>query len=137
VNDLATRLGQLSLFADLTSLQLERLAHDFEEQVFPQDQRILRQGLTGSGLYIILEGEAAVVIDGIERTRLLSGEVFGEISVLLDEVPTADVISQGTLRCLVVPGPQVREFLLLHPPVMFRLLQVEARRLVTTLQWLA
>jgi CRP/FNR family transcriptional regulator, cyclic AMP receptor protein len=137
VNDLAIRLGQLSLFADLSHLQLERIAHDFEEQVFAQDQRILRQGLSGSGLYIILEGEAAVVIDGQERTRLRNGDVFGEISVLLDEVPTADVICQGTLRCLVVPKPQVREFLLLHPQVMFRLLQVEARRIVTTLQWLA
>jgi CRP-like cAMP-binding protein len=137
LNDLASRLAQLSLFADLSQLELERMAHEFEEQVFSPDERILRQGLSGSGLYVILEGEAAVVIGGTERTRLRHGDVFGEVSVLLDQVPTADVVTKSPLRCLVVPKPRVREFLLMHPQVMYRLLQVSARRLATTLQWLA
>jgi hypothetical protein len=39
------------------------------------------------------------------------------------------------LRCLVIPEPQAREFLLGHPDVTYRMLQAEARRLATTLEW--
>ena len=63
------------------------------------------------------------------------GEVFGEISVLLGEPPTADVVAAGSLRCLHLPGPELEPFLTSHPNVTFRMLQAEARRLHTTLGW--
>jgi CRP-like cAMP-binding protein len=34
---------------------------------------------------VILDGEAAVVVDGTERARLGRGEFFGEISIILGE----------------------------------------------------
>ena len=42
------------------------IVHLFEEAVFAEGERVLRQGLTGSGFYVILDGEAAIVIDGTE-----------------------------------------------------------------------
>ena len=128
-------LAGMTLFADLGRPQLEAVAHTFDEEWFAEGQRILRQGFTGSGFYVILEGEAAVVIDGAERARLGRGEFFGEISVLLGEPPTADVVAARQLRCLVLPGPEAEAFLVSMPRVMFRMLQAQARRLRTTLQW--
>ena len=64
------RLAQLTLFADLRWPELEAVAHTFEEEVFGAGQRVLRQGISGGAFYVILEGEAAVVIDGAERSRL-------------------------------------------------------------------
>ena len=61
--------------------------------------------MTGSGFHVILEGEAAVVVDGTERARIGRGEFFGEVSILLGESPIADVVALGTLRCLVLSGP--------------------------------
>ena len=81
-SEIVESLAQLALFADLTRPQLEGLTHSFEEEVFAQGQRVLRQGLSGSAFYIIVEGQAAVVIDGTERARLARGEFFGEISAL-------------------------------------------------------
>lgn len=52
-----TRVG---LFAGIDWPELEAIAHGFDEELFPEGQRILRRGLGGSGLYLILEGEAAV-----------------------------------------------------------------------------
>ena len=40
------------------------------EESFPVGQRILRQGFTGTGFYVILDGEVAVKIDGNEIARL-------------------------------------------------------------------
>ena len=122
-------LARLSLFADLPHPQLEALAHSFAEEVFAEGQRVIRQDVTGGGFYVILDGEAKVVIDGEERARLSRGDFFGEISILTDAAPTADVIAASVLRCLVIPDNELKAFLLKQPSVMYRMLQIEARRL--------
>lgn len=129
-------LAGLALFADLSRPELEAAAHTLEEEMFAQGQRILRQGFTGSNFYVIVDGEAAVSIDGTTRTKLSRGDFFGEVSILLGEPPTADIVALTALRCMTLPGPEARGFLLTYPKVMFRVLQAEARRLRTTLQWL-
>ncbi|MEP7379784.1 MAG: cyclic nucleotide-binding domain-containing protein, partial [Chloroflexota bacterium] len=62
--ELVDMLSSLTLFADLTRPQLEQVAHKMTEESFPVGQRILRQGFTGTGFYVILDGEVAVKIDG-------------------------------------------------------------------------
>lgn len=132
---LAQMLGSLSLFSDLSHPELEAAAHTFAEAWFAKDQRVLRQGFSGTGFHLIVEGEAVVRIDGKDVVKLGRGDYFGEISILLGEPPTADIVALGPLHCLVLPGPAVQEFLMAHPTVMFRLLQSEALRLKHTLRW--
>jgi len=133
--DIVESLARLSLFADLSHTQIESIAHRFDEAVFATGERILRTGLTGGGLYVIIEGEAAVRIDGRERVRFGPGEFFGEIGVLLDEPPNADVEAVTLLRCLEIPGAEVEPFLVAFPRVMLRMLRAEARRLRITTEW--
>ena len=128
-------LARLSLFADLPHPQLEALAHSFAEEVFAEGQRVIRQDVTGGGFYVILDGEAKIVIDGQERARLTRGDFFGEISLLTDEAPTADVIATSLLRCLIIPDNELKLFLLKQPSVMYRMLQIEARRLRAANVW--
>jgi CRP-like cAMP-binding protein len=127
--EIADALAGMTIFSDLARPQLLGVASRFEEAFFPKDARILRQGLTGSGFYVILDGEADVVADGQKRATLARGDFFGEVSVLLGEPPIADVVATRPLRCIVIGGPAVEEFLVAHPKVMFRLLQAQARRL--------
>ncbi len=122
-------LASLTLFADLSRPQLEGIAHALEEQYFPQDQRVLRQGISGSAFYIVLEGEAAAVADGRRVNTLARGDFFGEISVLLGEAPSADIVAVRPLRCLVLAGEQLHTFLVSYPAVSYRILQAEARKL--------
>jgi CRP-like cAMP-binding protein len=131
----AHRLAQLTLFADLRWPELEAVAHTFEEDVFGAGQRVLRQGITGGAFYVILEGEAAVLVDGAERSRLGRGDFFGEISALTGGVPIADVRAETLLRCLTLPGGQLEPFLLEHPTVMLRMLHAEALRLRDSTRW--
>src|SRR3970282_777173 len=63
-NPVADRLPQLALFAALRWPELEAVAHTFEEEVFGAGQRVLRQGLTGAGFYVVLDGEASVLVGG-------------------------------------------------------------------------
>ncbi|HET7727596.1 MAG TPA: cyclic nucleotide-binding domain-containing protein [Candidatus Limnocylindrales bacterium] len=128
-DEIADTLAGFTLFADLTTPQLLGVAHTFEEAFFPEGQRILRQGLTGSGFYVILDGEAKVIVDGVDRAILSKGDFFGEVSILLGEPPSADVVATRPLRCIVLAGSGVEAFLVAHPRVMFRMLQAQARRL--------
>ena len=137
VEDLADTIAGFALFADLTTPQREQVVDVFSEQWFADGEKVLRQGLSGSGLYIVLDGAAAIRIDGVDRSTLRAGDFFGEISCLLGEAPTADIVAIGALRCLVLPSTQVESFLMANPGVMFRLLQGEARKVRTTTKWLS
>jgi len=133
--DIVDVLASLTLFGDLSRPQLEAVAHTFDEEWFSEGQRILRQGFTGTGFYVILEGEAAVRIDGVDRATLGKGDFFGEISILLGEPPVADIVALRPLRCLVLGGPDTEPFLNSYPRVMYRMLQAQARRLRNASQW--
>lgn len=134
-DEIADTLAGFAIFADLSTAQLQQVAHIFDETVFPEGERILRQGLTGSGFFVILDGEAAIVVDGQQRATLGRGEFFGEVSILLGESPVADVVALRPMRCLVLSGPAVEAFLVAHPRVMFRMLQAQARRLRNANRW--
>jgi CPA1 family monovalent cation:H+ antiporter len=133
--DIVEKLARLALFAELPRTKIESIAHRFEEAVFAEGERVLRTGLTGGALYVIVEGEAVIRIEGEERARFGPGEFFGEIGVLIDEPPNADVEAATMLRCLSIPGAEVQPFLVSYPTVMYRMLQTEARRLRVTTEW--
>jgi CRP-like cAMP-binding protein len=133
--ELADALASFALFADMSTPKLLAVVETFDEVSFPQGERVLRQGLTGGGFYIILDGEAAVRVDGEDRATLPRGDFFGEVSILLGEQPVADIVALRPLRCLVLPADQVQSFLTSYPEVMFRMLQVQARRLRHANRW--
>ncbi len=137
LEELADAIAGFALFADLTTPEREHIVDILSEQWFAAGDKVLRQGLSGSGLYIVLEGSAAIRIDGVDRATLRAGDYFGEISSLLGEPPTADIVAMGTLHCLVLASTQVESFLKSNPSVMYRLLQGEARKVRTTTKWLS
>ena len=134
-DEIADAIAGMAIFADLARPQLMGVASRFEEAFFPKDARVLRQGLTGSGFYVILDGEADVVADGQKRATLARGDFFGEVSILLGEPPGADIVASRELRTLVLAGPSVKGVLLDNPPLMYRMLQAQARRLRNANRW--
>ena len=133
--DLVETLRRFNLFADLDRAQLEAIADPDSERSFAAGERILRRGMSGSGFYVILDGEATVKLGDEELNRLRQGDFFGEISTLLDEPLTADVTAETPVRVLEIAGPRLEAFLLSYPKVMLRLLVTEARRLQEVLAW--
>jgi CRP-like cAMP-binding protein len=127
--ELVDALAGFTLFGDLSRPQLTSVVHLMEEVMFAEGERVLRQGLTGSGFFIVLDGEASVFVDGTERAKLTRGDFFGEASILLGQPPIADVVALRPLQCLVLPGPQLEQFLISNPKVLYRMLQAQTRRL--------
>jgi CRP-like cAMP-binding protein len=129
-DELVRSLAGLALFADLRDPDLDAIADPEWERRFADGERVLRRGLSGGGLFVILDGEAAVEIPGDdEPRRLRRGDFFGEVSTLLECRPTADVVARGALHCLEIPGAQLETFLLKYPQVTYRMLQTVTRRI--------
>ena len=122
-------LAGLALFSDLGRPQLEAVAHTMSEESFPAGQRILRQGFSGGGFFVILDGEVTVRVDGEDVASLSKGDFFGEISLLLGDDPIADVVTATPVQALQLAGRDLRQFLLANPLVMYRMLQAVSRRL--------
>ena len=145
--DIGQELAGITLFADLSPAQLDKVGQAFEEQHFQTGERAQRQGFVGTGFHVILDGEAEWRVDGqlADRTAttLLStkpltlkrGDWFGELSILFDEPSISDVVAVTSLHCLVLPSQDLEAFLFGYPQVMFRLLLGEARRLRDPLRW--
>ena len=134
--ELIDAIAGFALFADLTAPQLEGIVHTFDEAVFGEGERILRQGLSGSAASssssTARRRSSSTARSGPASSR---GDFFGEVSILLGETPIADVVATRPLRCLVLAGPSVEPFLIAHPRVMYRMLQAQARRLRAANRW--
>src|SRR5260370_1057062 len=91
-DDVVDVLAGFSLFADLSTPELESMVETFGEETFQEGDRVLRQGLAGSSFYVILEGSAAIQVDGVDRSTLRPGDFFGEISCLLGVPPVAHIV---------------------------------------------
>ena len=89
---------------------------------------ILRKGQTAGKVFILRQG-AVEVIDGDERIGLANepGTVFGEIGVLLDQPPMADVRVLEPSTFYVAAG---KVFLRVHREAALHVAELLARRLV-------
>ena len=130
-SDFLQDLGRLALFADLPADELRAIVDRCEQASYGAGEWIIRQGTAHSAVFVIVDGEVAVVIDDEDRRVLSKGAFFGEVSVLLGEPASASIVTRSPVRCLVVPGEEFGPFLLANPQVMLRVLKAEARRLAT------
>jgi CRP/FNR family cyclic AMP-dependent transcriptional regulator len=129
--DFVEELKRLALFVDLPEDELEQIAASGNEVSFREGEWIIRQGDEHSAVYVIVEGEVAVVIDDEDRRVLSKGAFFGEVSVLLQEPASASIVTRTPVSCLAVPGAAVKDFFVSHPLITYRILKAEARRLKT------
>jgi CRP/FNR family transcriptional regulator len=95
-------LGVVPLFAEATVDDLAALADVATEVEFPAGRTLVRQGDTGNGLFIILDGSVRIVRDGETLNTLGPGEWFGELAVLDRGPRTATVIAETDTRCLAL-----------------------------------
>ena len=134
---LADTLSGISLFADVGAAELASIAHIVDERRFADGERILRQGISGSAFYLILEGTATIRVDGRDYGTLERGDFFGEVSILLADPPVADIVAGRNLRCAIIAGPDLEAFMRAHPTVMYRTLKAVARKLQRATTWRA
>lgn len=122
-------LGACPLFSGLDAPGLEAVAAAAIEVEFPPDRVIARQGEIGTGFFVVVEGGARVVRDGVTVATLGPGEFFGELSVVDGRPRVAQVVADGPTRCLALASWDFERVLREQPGVALAVLRVVAGRL--------
>jgi serine/threonine protein phosphatase PrpC len=95
-------LQEVFLFRDLTFQETLRVLNVVSEERRVSGETIIREGEPGDKLYILVEGEADVLQQGVHMTRIGQGGHFGELGLITDGVRTATVVARGDVSLLSI-----------------------------------
>ncbi|HEX6272467.1 MAG TPA: cyclic nucleotide-binding domain-containing protein [Polyangiaceae bacterium] len=109
------------------------LVKRFSIRAFEPGERIVSQGQPSEGLFLIASGEVAIVQndEAGEKTvvaRLATGEVLGEVALVLRRPAIADVVANHPTVTLYLPRDRFLEAVRAHPMVFVDLYEVAVRR---------
>jgi CRP/FNR family cyclic AMP-dependent transcriptional regulator len=122
-------LRDVPLFAGLSEEDLERLARQMKERRFSAGSTVTSEGAGGAGFFVIIEGNATVVVMDEERAQLGPGDHFGEIALIDEGMRSATINADTDLLCYGMTAWEFRPFIEEHPQVAWIMLQTMARRL--------
>jgi len=123
-------LAGVPLFAGLPRRSLERIARASTELEAPAGQVLIEPRTPGSGMFVLLAGEASVEVRGGKRRTVSSGECFGELALLApDGERGARIRTTMPVRCLAIARSDFRRLLDEEPKLAVRLLETLAARL--------
>jgi CRP/FNR family transcriptional regulator, cyclic AMP receptor protein len=138
LNEEVDTLRRIPFFAGIEPSKLKLLAFTSERVAYEPAQVLFRQGDMGDAAYVILEGEAEVLVDtdaGPVMVALLGRNDFvGEIAILCDVPRTATVKSRCRLVTLRIKKELFLRLLLEFPQMGVAMLRELAHRLEMTNQ---
>lgn len=97
-------LRRIPMFAKIDPARLKLLSFTSERVSFAPGEAFIRQGDIGDSAYVILEGEAQVLIDGDQEEIILgvigANRMVGDVALLHQGRRTATVRALTPLACL-------------------------------------
>jgi len=127
-------LADAPLLSGVSASGLERLRASASEFETEPGQVLALAGDAGSGMFVILEGEAVVELRSATY-ELGPGDFFGELALLVPGATrVARVRAKSLVRCLAVPRDEFLRLLDSEPGLVRALLDEVARRLVVAEQ---
>ncbi|MBZ4420474.1 cyclic nucleotide-binding domain-containing protein [Myxococcus sp. RHSTA-1-4] len=130
------------LLNKLTPEQKAAVSRDFELRPVAKGEALLKQGQTGDAFYVLLRGRCTPWLekpDGrrVALTELREGDVFGEISLLLDKPVSATVSADVEGVVLRLERAAFEKHLLSQPGLKGMLMRMGTERLQRSAQVLA
>jgi len=111
----AKAMESLFLFEELPFHARLRVGRIVSELFVTPGQVVVRQGDQGNTLYVVVQGEVSVIVDGHEVATLSEGEHFGELALVDTEPRSADIIAKGFGHLLIVDRDALREYCMMEP----------------------
>ena len=129
-------LRNIPLFANIEPSKLKLLAFTSERIAYNQDQILCRQGEIGDAAYIIIDGEAEILVDTPSGPMAVAtvgrNDIVGEIAILCDVPRTATVKAKTKLETLVISKDLFFRLIMEFPQIGIEIMRELASRLEAT-----
>jgi CRP/FNR family cyclic AMP-dependent transcriptional regulator len=123
-------LAKAPLFEGLSKDQLSDLAKVTEDLDFAAGKVFCSQGEVGSDFFVLMEGEAEAIRDGVKVATFGPGDFFGEVALVEDVPRTATVTAASPVRCFVVHRGRFLRLLDEQPGFERKVMRALAKRLI-------
>jgi small-conductance mechanosensitive channel/CRP-like cAMP-binding protein len=125
-------LRQQPLFKCLSDEQLDALMPRGRVVHFGKDEKLICQGDTGESMFILVEGQANVVLERNGSSKFVAslgaGDCFGEMSLLTGERRSATVIANTDCEVVEIARPILAKSLKQNPELLKELSELLAKR---------
>ncbi|GEM_PF-34052 len=99
-------LASLPLFRGIDRSRLKLLAFASQRHIYDPGQYVIRQGEVGENAYIVIDGEAEILLDtGDELKKLATlkrNDLFGELALLCEAPRTASIVASTPLTVMSI-----------------------------------
>jgi CRP/FNR family transcriptional regulator, cyclic AMP receptor protein len=92
-------LKKVPLFAGLDKRELEQIASTMRERRFSAGATVTEEGAGGAGFFVVEQGQAEVLVEGVTRGTIGAGDYFGEIALLTGSDRTATIKATSDMIC--------------------------------------
>jgi CRP/FNR family cyclic AMP-dependent transcriptional regulator len=131
-------LSNIPLFAKVNPAKLKWLAFTSERLEYVSGDELFHQDDYGDAAYVILEGEADILVDtprrAIKIATLGKNDIIGEIAILCDVPRTATVVAHSDLDALRVSKETFFHLVTQFPQVGVEVMSALASKLHRTTQ---
>ena len=134
---LANVLRASPVFRPLSDAERHRVGEKFVRHSLPPQTVLLEQGKPGAGFCVLLRGKCEVFHEGskgeqLPLPQLKEGDIFGEISLLLESPCTATVRTLSFCEVLELPRDDFKRLVLPNPEIKSMVQKLMAERLERT-----
>ncbi len=122
-DDIATRLGEVRLFAGCPKRVLRQLIEGGREVDHKPGREVAAEGRGAAAFHYVMDGSAQVTVGGSARGELKPGDYFGEIS-LIDGKPRSATVKAGDdgMKTFAIDRFEFNQVIKTHPDVAHTLL---------------
>jgi len=127
--DVGRAILSVPLFSSVNKKQLDSLVRAGRERTFKEGEKIVAEGDTGVGFYLILDGKVEVRKGSKPIATLTRGQYFGEMSLIDREGRSADVVAVAPTKCFLITVWVFTTLVEKNPQIALSMLKELAKRL--------
>lgn len=129
-------LRRVPLFSGIEPSRLKLLAYTSDVVTYQESQVLFKQGDVGDAAYVIIKGDAEVIVPSDSREIVVAvlrdGAILGEIAILCDTPRNATIRAKGEVKALRIRKEPFFELLRQFPEMAVKVAQELAERLTKT-----
>lgn len=133
LNEEVELLRNIPLFSNIEPSKLKLLAFTSERVAYDPGQELFHQGDDGDAAYIIIGGEADIIIETESGPFTVAtfkrNDIVGEIAILCDVPRTATVLVKEKLETLVISKELFYRLVMEFPQIAVEIMRELAQRL--------